>query len=422
MHTSLSPYAMANMSHPHGFFALPPGVSALPVINIGQSGEWPGNLSRRWTENGRYLPGPGAGADLAYAGYRQLYDPVAIRKRLARAASLEAQDEYFTFLNLYNLYDDGPVKPDEINKKDYAGNTYLMRLAGRHRPGNRAAMRKALRKYGADPNIRNRNDFTALHYAISDHSYLKATLLLKYQADASAAGRWGLTPLHMSALAGKTKLLYRLAEAGANLNAQYRDGDSALHMLIRFVNASAAVEFFKFGPDLEIVNDLGLTPLLQAIMFRRVEWAHNLIINNADVNARDSNGSSALMLAVSIDDLPLINSILKRRPKLATQDINNNTAVDLAWLNKQNEVLRQLLRYGFSLDNPNAPEGRSLLYKAMAEKRNELALILMRYDPEYKLIKILPQELFNLAMEYGNIKLLKILVRLNFSNPIDWEV
>jgi hypothetical protein len=65
-------------------------------------------------------------------------------------------------------------------------------------------------------------------------------------------------------------------------------------------------------------NEVGKSPLMYAIEFGYVQSIEKMLKNNKDINLADHNGQSLLMYACASDNIALINTILKKKPKLNT--------------------------------------------------------------------------------------------------------
>jgi ankyrin repeat protein/beta-lactamase regulating signal transducer with metallopeptidase domain len=82
--------------------------------------------------------------------------------------------------------------------------------------------------HGADPDGKDRWDWTLLHYACEEEGADLAKLLLDKGANANAAANDGLRPLHWAADKGRTAVVELLISRGANVNAKDYYGHTAL--------------------------------------------------------------------------------------------------------------------------------------------------------------------------------------------------
>lgn len=89
-----------------------------------------------------------------------------------------------------------------------------------------------------------------------------------------------------------------VAAACCNLEQQYRQHGTALHMVAYVGAAEAALSLCREGADLEAVNGSFLqTPLLVACSRNHVEVARVLLDAQADPRAKDKDGLNALRIA-----------------------------------------------------------------------------------------------------------------------------
>jgi ankyrin repeat protein len=84
-------------------------------------------------------------------------------------------------------------------------------------------------------------------------------LLLEHQADVNRRDRDGWTALHYAVGAGRAAVLL-LLEAGADPNAAAADGATPLHEAVRRMNAGSVATLCRFGADRRAVDHQGRTP------------------------------------------------------------------------------------------------------------------------------------------------------------------
>jgi hypothetical protein len=87
---------------------------------------------------------------------------------------------------------------------------------------------KKLLEEGADPNIRDGDGNTPLHFAASKGCAEVARLLLRHGADPNAQDKNGETPLHVAAYWGRVDVVRLLLEHGADPTVKNKDGDTPL--------------------------------------------------------------------------------------------------------------------------------------------------------------------------------------------------
>ena len=213
--------------------------------------------------------------------------------------------------------------------------------------GDPAAARARLQQK-ADVNAAEPDGTTALHYAVRNDHLEVVRLLLRAGADATRANRYGVTPLQLAAVNGSVTAATALLEAGANASAVLPEGETILMTaartgqpaLLRLLldrgaaidarekwygetaliwavaenPAAAATVLLERGADVNVrsaaldfprrrngqsVLSLGSwTPLMYAARENALEAGRALAAANADLNATDPDGATALVIAI----------------------------------------------------------------------------------------------------------------------------
>ena len=172
-----------------------------------------------------------------------------------------------------------------VNLQDKAGNTPLILACKYHH----MSVVIFLVKHGADVNLQDKNGKISLHHAIYypiDHSseyYDGLSCLIKNRADVNAHTHGNWTPLMIACRKGHGNTVNILAEHGANMDFQDKNGDTALHFAVRYfaLKSQYAAHYHAHKGQEEagsiccvdklltlgasqLYNNEGLTPLLQA--------------------------------------------------------------------------------------------------------------------------------------------------------------
>lgn len=132
---------------------------------------------------------------------------------------------------------------------------------------------------------------------------------------------------------GNQKLVDLFVRAGINVNACDELGNSGLQIAIKNNFTIIANLLLKAGADADVKDASGLTPLLEACGKRTrgyKELALKLIENGADLNVLNNIGWTPLMLAISIGDSDIVALLLEygANPEIRTPKGDN--AISLA--------------------------------------------------------------------------------------------
>ncbi len=159
---------------------------------------------------------------------------------------------------------------------------------------------------GADPNVRQSDGATALHWAVHREDTEIVTSLIEAGADVDAVNRLGASALFLAAQGGNATMLRRLLESGADPN---------------------------------LALPLGETPIMTAARSGTVEGVRHLINIGADVNLSErSRGQTALMWAAAQGHHDVVQALIDAdvniearstvRPRLMYADAQNGGAFD----------------------------------------------------------------------------------------------
>jgi hypothetical protein len=131
----------------------------------------------------------------------------------------------------------------------------------------------------------------------------KVQQLIAAGADANAITECGKSPLMLAAMYGHKSVIEALLDAGADPNLgseeEFEEGTTALMCIASSFFASNRAEVIKFlvsrGADVNARNDNGETAMIVA--YNNADSVKALIEAGADVNIRDNEGNTAMMLS-----------------------------------------------------------------------------------------------------------------------------
>ncbi len=131
----------------------------------------------------------------------------------------------------------------------------------------------------------------------------KVEQLITQGANANAITECGKSPLMLAAMYGHKSVMEALLDAGADPNLgseeEFEEGTTALMCIASSFFASNRAEVIKFlvnrGADVNARNDNGETAMIVA--YNNADSVKALIEAGADVNIRDNEGNTAMMLS-----------------------------------------------------------------------------------------------------------------------------
>ncbi len=117
-----------------------------------------------------------------------------------------------------------------------------------------------------------------------------------------------------------------------NINDKDETGRSALHVAASN-NYEKVDKLIEKGADVDAKDDLGNTPLINAAKeyrFGMPDVVRSLLNHNADLEAKDQNGMTALHWAASIGNPDVVVILVEKKANVEAIDNNGKTPLDLA--------------------------------------------------------------------------------------------
>ena len=186
------------------------------------------------------------------------------------------------------------------------------------------------------------------------------------------------TSLLAAAERGDIKTIKLLTGLGANLKDSDKSGNNVVLMAALGGEYVLMKEFLFSGVSPNVRGSAGLTPLTVAAMRGEAMAVRNLLASGADPNLSSSTNDTPLHYAVQFKRNEIIRTLL---------DANSN-------IDKQNDMvaIRKGNRESFDLLLQRRPnlmlrnsEGHDLLFIAMLENREDMALSLLDNGVSYRL-------------------------------------
>lgn len=186
---------------------------------------------------------------------------------------------------------------------------------------------------------------TPLHWAAANGHYDAASALLAYHGEGlDALERNFKTALHLAAENNHPELVALFLANGANTRLIPNNHQSALYVAAKHGHQKV-VELLREANAPMIASHVTL-PLHEAIANRNYADLQVAILSGSDLNVRDSDGQTPLMLSLAMNQEPLAISLMDAGADVRLVDNNKMTALHLAGLCAGEQLVKHLLHYG----------------------------------------------------------------------------
>jgi ankyrin repeat protein len=290
------------------------------------------------------------------------------------------------------------------NLRDENGNTPLQVFVSLNRA---PLVIETLLKGGANVASQNNEGKTALYLAVEEKRLTLIPLLLRYDADIFSVTSTGMTPFgkaladNSQALTelitektvrsvdveGNTPLLAAMKSNAsievirvildnkAAVNAQNKDGETALHLAVRNNQADIGTLLLDNGADIFLANARSETPLflsfyVRAGSLRTAREIRMFMLNPAVMTSRDSLGNTVLHHAALWKIDSMIPAIVERGANTEISNISGETPLFIAVKANTPSTVKTLLDAGASLTGRDAL-GNTALHTAVRSNAPE---------------------------------------------------
>jgi len=221
----------------------------------------------------------------------------------------------------------------------------------------------SLSNFGYD--ISPKKDLPKLHKAAYEGDLTKIKQLLKKGSNINEVDKENRTPLHIACSKGKIDVIRTLTsyskiklnltdkegktcvmkciqfelksclgvllKKGAELSSTDINGNTALHLAVSIPNEEITTMLLDFGIDIDTTNKDESTPLHVAASVEKSQGVIKMLLREkANVNAKNKEGRTALMIAASRGNTPAVKQLLEVDCDALIEDCKGFTATDLA--------------------------------------------------------------------------------------------
>ena len=210
-----------------------------------------------------------------------------------------------------------------------------------------------------------------------------AKILINAGADVNATNKHGDTPLMKISKYGKTEIAKILIDAGANVNAKNNYGETPL--MYAFENKDAEMVKLLIAAGANVNVNLAIKSpdfiepaLMYAVKNEDTETAKLLISAGADVNAKDIQyGGTALMYAVKNEDTEMVKLLIAAGADVNAKNKFDTTPLMFATYFRFNEELIKLLIAAGADVNAKNDDGQTALMSTLLHNPEPTANLLI---------------------------------------------
>ena len=120
-----------------------------------------------------------------------------------------------------------------------------------------------------------------------------------------------------------------------------------------------------------------IIPLTTFSLFLYIFYLIWIVIFRSDVNIRNKNGGTSLIIASDINDVSTVNKLLDRGANLKIQDIDGNTALHRAVINGNFQISAALVNADYKVLDVQNRDGVTALMYAILWDQTRLAMALI---------------------------------------------
>ncbi len=230
--------------------------------------------------------------------------------------------------------------------------------------GNREII-STLLTFGADVNLRDGNQRTALMYLAEKATPELLRDLLSIGARINARDEYGASALMIAAESSSPRVLRDMIEAGAQVNSRDSSGENCLFRAARTNTAESIILLLEAGTDMEVRNEDGETALMSMAASGDFANFQTLIARGADRSVRAEDGRTLLMFAALNEDSRLAKLLVESGDDFSAKDLEGNTALMYAAIAGHSQTVALLCLAGADPDQKNS-DGETALMKAVS--------------------------------------------------------
>lgn len=292
-----------------------------------------------------------------------------------------------------------------INQRDEQGYTPLMAASLK---GHKDIVEILLSK-GANPNLKNNQLNTALHFALYGKHPRIATVLINNNAEITA-NMSDITPLHQAAKAGYIEVVKQIIEKGGNVNQKSKiTGETPFLNALESNNDELIDYLIIKGAEIVDKNKSNVTSLMLAAKSNKLSLLQDLLSKGLDVNEKSKKGETALHFAAKEGHKEIMEFLISKGANLSAITIDSSSVLGNAVLSKNIEAVKLILSNQVDV-NIRSSKNYTPLILASANADIEIVKLLLENKANVNLCGTDLVSPVGIAAFLENIELIKLLV------------
>ena len=182
-----------------------------------------------------------------------------------------------------------------------------------------------------------------------------------------------------AAMAGDESSIEDLLRKGVYIQArglQDYEGDTALHLAIRFQHEKTALLLLSNGADIHARNGYHMTALHEAALFGIEQVIEPLLEKGADIDSKDSHKRTALICAAIEGHLSVVQLLLEKGADIECRNSYGETALIDAAARGHLSVVQLILEKGANIESKSLSGETALMQAAVMGYRSMVQLLL----------------------------------------------
>lgn len=212
------------------------------------------------------------------------------------------------------------------------------------------------------------------------------------------------TALVVAARRGNLEIVKILLNAGADINAKTKYGDTSLTAATHFCHPYIAEYLIEQGADVNAKNDgFGSTPLMLASECNDLEIVKTLIKKGAKIDEKNKSGGTSLMAASAKGHGEIVQSLIRLGADVNLTESRGNDALQYAVYRGHLSVVKALLENG-AMPNRKNQSGMLPLHVAIYQNNSSIAKLLLSMGANPNITALLDPKIAGTMQKAGTLQ------------------